>query len=52
MCRILEFMGFDVLRVNHVGDWRAQFGMLIVELDRNFPNFLESTPQIFDLQTF
>lgn len=52
MCRILEFMGFDVLRVNHVGDWGTQFGMLIAELDRNFPNFLESTPQISDLQTF
>ena len=52
MCRILEFMGFEVLRVNHVGDWGTQFGMLIAELDRNFPNFLESTPQISDLQTF
>ena len=21
ICRIFEFMGYDVLRVNHVGDW-------------------------------
>ncbi len=27
--RILEFSGHDVLRVNHVGDWGTQFGMLI-----------------------
>ena len=26
---ILEFMGHDVLRLNHVGDWGTQFGMLI-----------------------
>ena len=29
ICRILEFCGHDVLRVNHVGDWGTQFGMLI-----------------------
>lgn len=21
LCRILEFLGHDVLRINHVGDW-------------------------------
>jgi arginyl-tRNA synthetase len=29
VCRILEFCGHDVLRINHVGDWGTQFGMLI-----------------------
>ena len=29
ICRILEFCGHDVMRVNHVGDWGTQFGMLI-----------------------
>ena len=29
VCRILEFVGFKVERVNHVGDWGTQFGMLI-----------------------
>ena len=29
VCRILEFCGNTVDRVNHVGDWGTQFGMLI-----------------------
>ena len=29
LARILEFLGHDVLRLNHVGDWGTQFGMLI-----------------------
>ena len=29
VCRILEFLGCNVMRVNHVGDWGTQFGMLI-----------------------
>lgn len=27
ICRLLEFYGHDVLRLNHVGDWGTQFGM-------------------------
>ena len=30
--RLLEFLGHDVLRLNHVGDWGTQFGMLIQHL--------------------
>lgn len=52
ICRIFEYMGYDVLRHNHVGDWGTQFGMLIGELDIGFPDFLSSTPEISDLQTF
>ncbi|MBS0654774.1 MAG: arginine--tRNA ligase [Verrucomicrobia bacterium] len=29
LARILEFLGNDVFRVNHIGDWGTQFGMLI-----------------------
>jgi len=29
LARLLEFQGFDVLRLNHMGDWGTQFGMLI-----------------------
>lgn len=29
VCRILEYCGREVDRVNHVGDWGTQFGMLI-----------------------
>ena len=30
--RIFEIRGYDVLRLNHVGDWGTQFGMLITRL--------------------
>ena len=52
ICRIFEFMGYEVMRINHVGDWGTQFGMLIAELDRSYPDFLTSPPEIADLQTF
>jgi arginyl-tRNA synthetase len=44
--RILEFLGHDVLRMNHLGDWGTQFGMLIAELNDEFPDFLEHPPPI------
>ena len=31
-CRILEFLGHNVNRINHVGDWGTQFGILICHL--------------------
>ena len=32
ICRLLEYCGHEVLRINHVGDWGTQFGMLISHL--------------------
>ncbi|UCD49434.1 MAG: arginine--tRNA ligase [Phycisphaerales bacterium] len=29
ICRIEEFLGHQVIRQNHIGDWGTQFGMLI-----------------------
>jgi arginyl-tRNA synthetase len=52
ICRIFEFLGNEVLRVNHVGDWGTQFGMLITELDDAFPNWINECPEISDLQSF
>ncbi|KAK0417930.1 hypothetical protein QR680_013285 [Steinernema hermaphroditum] len=52
ICRVLEFVGFDVLRLNHLGDWGTQFGMLIAHLQDEFPSFLIETPPIGDLQEF
>lgn len=52
ICRLLEFLGHDVLRVNHLGDWGTQFGMLIAHLEDRFPNFLNESPPIGDLQAF
>ncbi|CAN9501036.1 unnamed protein product [Ophioblennius macclurei] len=52
MCRLFEFLGHDVLRLNHVGDWGTQFGMLIAHLQDKFPNYLSESPPIGDLQLF
>jgi len=40
IARILEFQGHDVLRLNHVGDWGTQFGMLITYLKEVYPQAL------------
>ncbi|WP_374337659.1 arginine--tRNA ligase [Leeia sp.] len=32
MARVLDFLGQQVIRQNHVGDWGTQFGMLIAHL--------------------
>ncbi|KAF4685639.1 hypothetical protein FOZ60_006321 [Perkinsus olseni] len=50
--RILEYAGNDVHRINHVGDWGTQFGMLIEHMKDAYPDFLHHTPEVSDLQTF
>mmetsp|Transcript_26592 Transcript_26592/g.60652 ORF Transcript_26592/g.60652 Transcript_26592/m.60652 type:complete len:622 (-) Transcript_26592:78-1943(-) len=52
ICRVLEFCGHKVHRINHVGDWGTQFGMLINHLRTAYPNFHEQPPNISDLTTF
>jgi len=52
VCRILEYSGKNVDRVNHVGDWGTQFGMLIQYLKEEYPNFHEDPPNITDLTAF
>ena len=52
ICRLLEFVGHDVLRLNHVGDWGTQFGMLIAHLSDKHPNYAEVSPPIGDLLAF
>jgi arginyl-tRNA synthetase len=39
VCRILEYTGSKVMRINHVGDWGTQFGMLIQYLKEEYPDF-------------
>ncbi|CAL4320524.1 Arginine--tRNA ligase [Buchnera aphidicola (Sipha maydis)] len=34
MAKIMEFTGYNVIRVNHIGDWGNQFGMLIAYLKK------------------
>lgn len=50
IARLLEFLGHDVLRINHIGDWGTQFGMLIAHLQDRFPDYLTISPPIIDLQ--
>ena len=35
LARVLGFLGGDVIRQNHLGDWGTQFGMLIQYLDEH-----------------
>lgn len=43
ICRLFEFLGHDVLRLNHLGDWGTQFGMLITYMKQYAPKVLEGT---------
>lgn len=54
IARILEFQGHDVLRLNHVGDWGTQFGMLIAYLREVYPEALTTADalDIGDLVSF
>jgi arginyl-tRNA synthetase len=52
LCRCLEFMGHEVLRVNHLGDWGTQFGMLLCFLMDTYPDWENNAPDISDLEVF
>lgn len=41
LARLFEFLGHDVLRLNHMGDWGTQFGMLIAYMRSEVPEVLE-----------
>ncbi|MBE9064499.1 arginine--tRNA ligase [cf. Phormidesmis sp. LEGE 11477] len=36
--RVMKFLGHDVLKVSHVGDWGTPFGMLIAYLQEAYPD--------------
>lgn len=38
---VLDFLGHDVVRLNHIGDWGTQFGMLVEHLRDEYPAALE-----------
>ena len=46
LTRVLEFRGHPVLRLNHVGDWGTQFGMLITHLKQVAPEALETADAV------
>jgi arginyl-tRNA synthetase len=40
LSRLFEFLGHDVLRLNHIGDFGTQFGMLIAYMQESAPEVL------------
>jgi len=60
VARVLEFLGDEVIRQNHVGDWGTQFGMLLAYLEENpitsdelsdLENFYRAAKKRFDEST-
>jgi arginyl-tRNA synthetase len=43
LARLFEFLGHDVVRLNHVGDWGTQFGMLIAYMREEASDVLTGT---------
>lgn len=50
LARLFEFMGDDVLRLNHIGDWGTAFGMLIAFIKKHKPSILDGS-ETTDLPT-
>ena len=46
LCRIFEFLGDNVTRQNHIGDWGTQFGMLICYLFDTYPDCMDNMPNL------
>ena len=40
LARVFEFLGHDVVRLNHIGDWGTAFGMLIAHIKETAPQVL------------
>lgn len=40
LARLLEFLGYEVVRYNHLGDWGTAFGMLIAYIKEKNPQVL------------
>lgn len=40
LARLFEFLGHDVIRLNHIGDWGTAFGMLIAHIKDQAPEVL------------
>lgn len=38
LARLFEFQGYEVKRLNHMGDWGTQFGMLIAYIKEHAPD--------------
>lgn len=45
LARLFEFLGHDVIRINHIGDWGTSFGMLIAYMKETSPEVLKGNQQ-------
>jgi arginyl-tRNA synthetase len=52
LANVLQFAGHDVKRLNHVGDWGTQFGMLVEHLKDNSEGDDEKQYSLGDLVEF
>jgi arginyl-tRNA synthetase len=52
ICKLYELQGHEVHRINHIGDFGLQFGMIIQHLLETHPNYYKINLTISDLQTF
>ena len=52
ICRLFELQGHNVLRVNHIGDFGLQFGMIIQHLFETCPDYSSKDLTIENLQNF
>jgi arginyl-tRNA synthetase len=52
IARILEFLGHNVIRANHMGDWGAQFGSLLAYMDQLSNDTDSLSQELADLELF
>ena len=52
VAQLCNFVGHEVKKINHLGDWGTQFSMLIAHSQEKFPNHATVSPPVGDLQAF
>lgn len=52
MAKVMEFLGHNVIRQNHIGDWGTQFGMLITQLQLKSYTSIDNIDKIYQQASF
>lgn len=50
LCRLFEFLGYEVMRLNHIGDFGTSFGMLITYIKKFHTEILEQATSTLALE--